>query len=73
MPGEQLKRFQEEYKKRQELGKDLFAIDMEFIEAVGKMPPSGGIALGVDRLVQLFTGCQNIDSVLVLPASKLFN
>ncbi len=70
---EQLKRFQEEYQKRQELGKDIFAIDMEFIEAVGKMSSSGGIALGVDRLVQLFTGCQNIDSVLVLPASKLFN
>lgn len=70
---EQLKRFQEEYKKRQELGKDIFDIDMEFIDAVGKMPASGGIALGVDRLVQLFTSCQNIDSVLVLPASKLFN
>lgn len=77
---EQLKRFQEEHKKRQELGKDVFDIDMEFIEAVGKMSASGGIALGVDRLVQLFASlqgaeqaCQNIDSVLVLPASKLFN
>ncbi len=70
---EQLQRFQEEYKKRQELGKDVFDIDMEFIDAVGHMPPSGGIALGVDRLVQLFASCQNIDSVLVLPASKLFN
>jgi len=72
-PEEQQKRFEEEYKKRQELGKDIFEIDQEFIEAVGTMPPSGGIALGVDRLVQLFAGCKNIDDVLVLPASKLFN
>lgn len=70
---EQLARFEEEHRKRQELGKDVFDIDMEFIEAVGQMSASGGIALGVDRLVQLFTSCQNIDSVLVLPASKLFN
>jgi len=70
---EQKERFEEEYEKRKGLGKDLFEIDMEFIEAVGKMPSSGGIALGVDRLVQVFASCQNIDSVLVLPASKLFN
>lgn len=70
---EQRARFEEEHQKRRELGKDVFDIDDEFIEAVGKMPVSGGIALGVDRLVQLFTACQNIDSVLVLPASKLFN
>lgn len=70
---EQKKRFEEEYKKRQELGKELFDIDDDFIEAVGNMPPSGGIALGLDRLVELFTGCKNIDDVLVLPASKLFN
>jgi lysyl-tRNA synthetase class 2 len=70
---EQLKRFEAEYAKRKNMGKDVFAIDMEFIEAVGKMPPSGGIALGVDRLVQVFVSCQNIDSVLVLPSSKLFN
>ncbi len=70
---EQFSRFEEEQRKRQELGKDVFAIDMDFIEALGKMPASGGIALGVDRLVQLFTSCQNIDSVLVLPSSKLFN
>jgi len=36
------------------------------------MPNSAGIALGVDRLVQVLTSCQNIDSVLTLPSSKLF-
>ena len=72
-PQEQQARFEAQYKKRQETGEDVFEIDQDFVEAVGKMPASGGIALGVDRLVQLFASCQNIDSVLVLPASKLFN
>lgn len=70
---EQFKRFESQYQRRVQEGKELFGIDTDFIEAVGHMPSSGGIALGVDRLVQLFTSCQNIDSVLVLPCSKLFN
>lgn len=69
---EQRKRLEEERTLRQTQGKDVYDIDQEFVEAVGNMPPSAGIALGVDRLVQHFTACQNIDSVIALPASKLF-
>lgn len=68
---EQLKRLKEEQALRQKLGKDVYEIDMEFIEALKTMPPSAGIALGVDRLVQVFTSCENIDNVIVLPISKL--
>ncbi len=70
---EQEKRLVQEQSERNDLGKEIFPLDKDFIEAVGMMPPSVGISIGVDRLVQLFTGCQNIDSVLVLPASKLFD
>jgi lysyl-tRNA synthetase class 2 len=38
---------------RGQLGKDQPPIDDDFIEAVAAMPPSAGIALGVDRLVML--------------------
>ena len=69
---EQLKRLQEEQKLRRKLGKEVYEIDREFVEAVGQMPKSAGIALGVDRLVQIITGCENIDDVITLPASKLF-
>lgn len=77
---EQLKRLQEEQKERKKQGKEVYEIDMEFIEALKNMPESSGIALGVDRLVQVFSalrqgsgqGCKNIDNVIVLPASKLF-
>ncbi|EKE06916.1 MAG: hypothetical protein ACD_18C00238G0002 [uncultured bacterium] len=69
---EQLKRLEAEQKERERQGKKVYEIDMDFIEAVGQMPNSAGIALGVDRLVQLFTSCQNINNVLTLPMSKLF-
>jgi len=69
---EQRRRLTEEQERRVDLGKDIFAIDEDFVEAVGLMPPSAGIALGVDRLIQVLLGCKNIDDVLVLPASKLF-
>ena len=69
---EQLKRLKEEQNLRKIQGKDVYDIDMEFVEALKTMPRSAGIALGVDRLVQVFGGCQNIDNVLVLPMSKLF-
>jgi lysyl-tRNA synthetase class 2 len=70
---EQFRRLQKDQEDRKQAGKEVFPIDMEFIEALKTMPPSAGIALGVDRLVQLFTGCKNIDDVLVLPASQLFD
>ena len=69
---EQKRRLENEQRQRQELGKGIFDIDKEFLDAVQNLPPCAGIALGVDRLVQALVGCQNIDDVLVLPASKLF-
>ena len=68
---EQLKRLKEERELRQKLGKDVYEIDMEFIEALKIMPPSAGIALGVDRLVQVLSSCQNIENVITLPTNKL--
>jgi len=70
---EQLRRLEEEQKLRKTLGKDVFPIDMEFIDAVKNLPPCAGIALGVDRLIQVLLSCQNIDTVIGLPASKIFD
>lgn len=70
---EQRRRLLEEQKQRAAAGKEVFSIDEEFVLSLNYVPKAAGIALGVDRLVQLFTGCKNIDDVLVLPASKLFN
>jgi lysyl-tRNA synthetase class 2 len=44
-----------------------YPIDEDFITALGQMPDSAGIALGVDRLVMLATGASQIDDVLWAP------
>jgi lysyl-tRNA synthetase class 2 len=69
---EQLLRLQEEQVLRKKLGRDVYDIDMDFVDAVGNMPECAGIALGVDRLVQVLLGVENIDDVLVLPMSKMY-
>ncbi|MFH0857383.1 MAG: EF-P lysine aminoacylase EpmA [Candidatus Magasanikbacteria bacterium] len=70
---EQRKRFLEEQEIREKLGKERIEIDEEFIYAVDMLPQCTGIALGVDRLVQVLLGCKNIDNVLTLPMSKLIS
>lgn len=69
---EQWRRLQEEQARRKKLNKEVFAVDMDFIEAVGQMPPSAGIALGIDRLVMALMGCNKIDDVISLSAANLF-
>jgi lysyl-tRNA synthetase class 2 len=63
-PDEQRRRFEECAVKRRGLGKEVYSIDAEFLEAVGRMPPSGGVALGVDRLLMVMTGRSSLDQVL---------
>ena len=61
---EQRRRFEECADKREMLGKSSYAIDEEFLDAVGRMPPSGGVALGVDRLLMVMTGRSSLDQVI---------
>lgn len=62
--GEQRRRFEECANKRRDLGKEVYGIDADFIDAVGRMPPSGGVALGVDRLLMLMTDLSALDQVI---------
>jgi lysyl-tRNA synthetase class 2 len=71
---EQRERLLEERALRGKLGKEIFALDEDFLQALEmELPKMAGIALGVDRLIQIFLACKNIDNVLTLPMSKLFN
>lgn len=63
-PVEQRARFEECARRRQAMGKDVYAIDEGFISALGKMPPSGGVALGIDRLLMLMMGHSSLDPLL---------
>ena len=66
-PVEQKRRFESEQRLRTVLGKPLYLIDEELLEALSRMPPSAGIALGVDRLVMLFCDAPTIQDVLAFP------
>lgn len=61
---EQRQRFEECALQRRVLGKEVYAIDEDFLHAVGCMPPSGGAALGVDRLLMVISGLTSLDSLL---------
>ncbi len=63
-PIEQRKRFEHCGEQRRALGKEVYPIDEEFIQALEKMPPASGVALGVDRLLMILTGAKHIAEVL---------
>lgn len=70
---DQLERFELEQEERRRLGKVEHPIDMDFIDVlrVG-MPQAGGIAVGVDRLIMLFSDVGDISDTLFFPATDLF-
>ena len=50
---------------RRHIGEADYPIDDEFLDMLSRMPPSGGVALGVDRLVMLVCGANDISTVRV--------
>jgi lysyl-tRNA synthetase class 2 len=63
-PVEQRRRFEENLTEREKLGKPVYPVDEEFLSALDKgLPECAGVALGVDRLVMLFTDAECIDDV----------
>jgi len=63
-PAEQRRRFKACGEKRKALGKEVYPLDEEFLQLLDYMPPSGGVALGVDRLVMLLTDASSLDEVI---------
>jgi lysyl-tRNA synthetase class 2 len=67
---EQRKRLVEEQELRRSLGRPVFELDERFLAALPKMPPSGGIAVGLDRVLMLLLGTKAIEDVLLFPARE---
>ena len=62
-PVEQRRRFEEEAQIRAARGKAVYPIDEALLAALPRMPPTSGIALGLDRLIMLATGAGDISEV----------
>lgn len=69
---EQRKRLEEEHELRLKLGRRDYGLDEDFLSALEEMPAAGGIALGVDRLVMILLGEEDIRRVLAFPAEAMF-
>lgn len=65
---EQRARLVDEQRQRREAGRPVFPLDEAFLGAVGRMPPSSGIAVGLDRVLMLLLGAREIADVLLFPA-----
>ncbi len=65
-PLEQRTRFEQANQRRTVLGKKPYPLPEKFLACLDRMPPSAGIALGVDRLVMLFTGVSDIEEVVAI-------
>jgi lysyl-tRNA synthetase class 2 len=65
---EQRRRLVAEREHRARLGRATYPLDERFLEAVGRMPDAGGVALGLDRLLMILTGAGAVRDVLLFPA-----
>jgi len=70
-PEEQRKHFLQENENRHALGKPTYPMPEKFLEELANMPPSAGIALGVDRLVMVFLNAATIDEVVAFTPEEL--
>jgi lysyl-tRNA synthetase class 2 len=68
---EQQKRFNEENQARRLLAKPVYSMPEKFLRELKDMPPSAGIAMGVDRLVMVFLNALSIDEVVAFTPEEL--
>ncbi len=70
-PDEQRRRFEQQAAEVARGDEEAQPFDEAFVEALEQgMPPTGGVGLGIDRLVMMFTGAKTLREVLLFPAMR---
>jgi lysyl-tRNA synthetase, class II len=73
-PDEQRARFEQQQQEIARGDEDAQPYDEAFVEALEQgMPPTGGVGLGIDRLLLLLTDAPNVREVILFPAMREAN